>query len=219
MLAAAWTGAIATVMLAIGASLTVYYAKRAFDKQSEEVRTLQREANDQAELLQVQAAQLDAQHDQLHEQQKLNAKQTKVLELQTAELQASLEQRQEASLQRQYDWAATIIAWLGEPDWNEDDRVWRLKANVEDTGDRPVRDVSARWYIDGQPWQDDAPDDRVITILKPGQCEAFTLTLLPDRAADLKRERFSAIIQFRTVGDNWFRAGTDGSLMSSIHLD
>lgn len=56
----------ATVILAVGAVITAVLAKRAFDKQSEEVRILQRQADDSAEMLRIQSDQLDAQHDQLH---------------------------------------------------------------------------------------------------------------------------------------------------------
>ena len=67
---ATWTGAIATVVLAVGAIVTSVFATRAFRKQSEEVRLLQQASADQqelarqqAELLKVQAGQLDLQTD------------------------------------------------------------------------------------------------------------------------------------------------------------
>jgi hypothetical protein len=47
LLVATWTGAIATAVLAIGAGFTVYYARNAFQAQSEEVRLLQRQVNAQ----------------------------------------------------------------------------------------------------------------------------------------------------------------------------
>jgi hypothetical protein len=39
-----WIGAIATVVLAVGAGFTVYYARKAFREQSEEVRILRQES-------------------------------------------------------------------------------------------------------------------------------------------------------------------------------
>lgn len=68
----AW-GDIPTWGLLIGAGLTGWYAKRAFDKQSEEVSTIK---------------------EQLKEQQQLNEQQTPVLDLQAKDLAASLEQRE-----------------------------------------------------------------------------------------------------------------------------
>ena len=68
MLAAIWFTAIATGILAIFAVVTAWYARKAFREQSEEVRTLKA---------------------QLEDQEGLNAKQTPVLELQAKELQES----------------------------------------------------------------------------------------------------------------------------------
>jgi hypothetical protein len=55
--------------------VTAIFAILAFRKQSQDVR-------DQAELLQVQSGQLDAQREQLRDQQALGKRQTQVLELQ-----------------------------------------------------------------------------------------------------------------------------------------
>jgi hypothetical protein len=46
---ATWTGAIATVVLAVGAGFTVYYARKAFREQSEEVGLLQKQAEREQE--------------------------------------------------------------------------------------------------------------------------------------------------------------------------
>jgi len=61
-----WITAIATVLLAVFAIVTAYYARQAFLKQSEEV-------SDQAKMLKVQS-------DQLEEQRTINALQAKDLE-------------------------------------------------------------------------------------------------------------------------------------------
>ena len=68
----AW-GDIPTWGLLIGAGLTAWYAKRAFDKQTEEVSAIKA---------------------QLTEQQQLNEMQTPVLDLQAKDLGASLKQRE-----------------------------------------------------------------------------------------------------------------------------
>jgi hypothetical protein len=91
--AASWVSAIATVILAVGAIITAVLAKRAFDKQSEEVRILQQQAEDSAGMLKIQAGQLDAQHEQLHSLQKVGEKQIEVLGLQSIDLRESLEER------------------------------------------------------------------------------------------------------------------------------
>lgn len=49
MVAAAWFGAIATFLLVVGAGLTVFYAKRAFEAQSQELCNLRDQVDDQLE--------------------------------------------------------------------------------------------------------------------------------------------------------------------------
>lgn len=96
---ATWITAIATLVLALGAGLTVFFAKKAFDKQSD--------------LLQVQTDQLEAQRDQFAEQHKINEKQIGVLEPQALELKASLEQREREAAERSLAQARLISAILG----------------------------------------------------------------------------------------------------------
>ena len=54
MLAAAWFSAVAVGLLAVLAGFTAWYARRAFREQSREVRAIERQAKDQAEMLIVQ---------------------------------------------------------------------------------------------------------------------------------------------------------------------
>jgi ribosomal protein S15P/S13E len=84
-------------------------AKRAFDKQSEEVRILQWQANDSAEMLRIQSDQLDAQHDQLHSLQKVSEKQIEVLGLQATDLRESLEERKRDTAQRRRAQASRVF--------------------------------------------------------------------------------------------------------------
>lgn len=85
-----WIGAIATVILAVGAVVTSIFASRAFHKQSREVEVLQR---------------------QLTDQQAINAEQDKVLKLQAADLRESLDERQRDREQRHREQAARVFPW------------------------------------------------------------------------------------------------------------
>jgi len=88
-----WIEAFATVGLLIGAVITARYAIKAFGKQSDEVRAIERQVQDQeeltrqqAELLRIQSGQLELQREQLDDQRKANA-------LQAEELRDSLTER------------------------------------------------------------------------------------------------------------------------------
>jgi TolA-binding protein len=163
MLIATWIGAVATAVLAVGAGFTVYYAKQAFEKQSLEVGTLQKQASDQAEMLRIQSNQLDAQHDQLHEQQMVNQKQTEVLELQARELKASIEQRERDAAERRRAQATRVFVW--EERHDHDPRVDQatlaaggerprptIEACVKNASEQPIYDLLIRWHRGQAPW-------------------------------------------------------------------
>jgi hypothetical protein len=78
--------AIATAVLAFFAIVTAFYARRAFLKQSQEVR-------DQTSMLSIQS-------EQLVEQRKINERQTEVLKLQADDLRESLQERQREAADR-----------------------------------------------------------------------------------------------------------------------
>ncbi len=108
--------AIATAVLAAFAIVTAWYARRAFLKQSQEVRAIERQVQDgqelakqQAELLKVQAGQLELQRQQLDDQREANARQAKVLELQASELRESLDERKQEAEQRRSAQAARVF--------------------------------------------------------------------------------------------------------------
>jgi cell division protein FtsL len=111
---ATWVAAIATVVLAAFAIVTAKYAKRAFEKQSQEV-------SDQAEMLDLQRKQLAA-------QEKTSAKQAEVLELQAKELGESLEQRKQAAEDKRRAQASEVTAWFA---W---DQVTNAMHPVNDWG-------------------------------------------------------------------------------------
>lgn len=128
LLLAAWMGSIATIILALGAIVTSWYAIQAFRKQAEEVA-------DQAKLLGVQSAQLSVLRDQLTDQRKLNKEQITVLTLQARDLEASLSQRQhEAEYQRRSQ-AAGVVAWFGQ----SSDGTWG--AWIRNASELPILDV------------------------------------------------------------------------------
>ncbi len=75
----AWIGAIAAVALAAGAWLAVLSARRAFRQQSRILGTLQRLAQDQAQLLRVELSQLEAQRVQFRDQRRVYEAQVEAL--------------------------------------------------------------------------------------------------------------------------------------------
>jgi hypothetical protein len=193
-----------TAILGVGAIFTAVFAVLAFKKQSKEV-------SDQAEMLRLTS-------DQLAEQRTINAEQTRVLQLQARELRASLDARERASLELRQQYASTIVAWQDPPRdsvvaaWQGAAASWLVVAYVRNTGQRPVRDVSVRWYSDGKPISDREeltaclmPDDQPRNF----NCRAGGTTIV----AGIK-----AIVQFRTVGDDWWCAGTDGSLVGGMEI-
>lgn len=183
--------ATATVALAVFAIVTAWYARKAFIKQSKEV-------SDQAEMLRIQG-------EQLTEQRSVNERQIEVLELQAGELRASLEAREQASLAMRYQYASTVVAWQDEPEIFGEERL--VAAYVLNTGKRPVRDVTAQWYVDGEEAGD---PEQLAAILLPGVQKDFVCRL---GGADC-----TAIVEFRTVGEDWWRTGTDGTLAGGMDV-
>lgn len=55
MLAAALVTAVATGLLAILAGFTAWYARRAFVEQAREVRAIEKQANDEGDMLRIQS--------------------------------------------------------------------------------------------------------------------------------------------------------------------
>lgn len=164
MLAAAWITAVATGLLAVLAAVTALYARRAFREQSREVRAIERQAKDQAEMLRVQSDQLDAQHDQLESLRKVNEKQIEVLGLQATDLRESLDERNRDSEERRRAQASRVFIWQeyreGNPALSEGpppDYMKRFKdpgrgqslpvivAHVENASDQPIYDLTVKW--------------------------------------------------------------------------
>jgi hypothetical protein len=120
--------AIATAVLAAFAIVTVWYARRAFLKQSQEVGAIEQQVRDaqelarqQAELLRIQSGQLelqrqqsDEQHAAIEDQIPTNARQAEVAELQTEELRESLAERNRALEEQRRSQASKVTAWFGD---------------------------------------------------------------------------------------------------------
>ena len=95
MTVATWVLAVATVLLAAGAIVTVYYARRAFLDQAAELSELRKQGEDQ---------------------HKVNEKQVTVLELQTRELSESLDERKRQAEEQRRAQAETIdLTWDAMP--------------------------------------------------------------------------------------------------------
>jgi hypothetical protein len=108
--------AIATAVLAVFAIITAWYARKAFIKQSQEVRAIESQVADgqqltrqQGELIKIQAGQLEALRGQLEEQRKASIAQAEVLELQAAELRESLAERTRQAEQARSAQAARVF--------------------------------------------------------------------------------------------------------------
>jgi hypothetical protein len=142
--------AMATTVLAAFAIVTAWYARRAFLKQSQEVRA-------QAMMLQIQA-------DQLAEDRKINAQQTRVLELQAQDLHESLKERKsnrQVAEREQADKVGYQMTAIPFPEntWDDDDsdefavlpgrRVHM--AIVSNESRRPVENVVCR-IGSTEPW-------------------------------------------------------------------
>jgi len=172
MLAATWVLAIATMVLALGAALTVLFAKRAFDKQSEEVRTL--------------ADQLKVSCEQFEEQKRLNARQTDVLDLQQQDLRESLEQRQFAQAALIY---VTNDYFSGRSRGSSEEivegrtaRLPTVTATIFNASPQPIYDVRVMW-VDARDLKEAGDCDFLHTI-RPGEHRVAEKELPPGSPSD-----------------------------------
>lgn len=163
--------AIATLVLAVGAVITAVLAGQALGKQSEGVRILQKQAEDAADLLQVQSDQLDVQRDQFESLRKVSEKQAEVLGLQAKELQESLAERKREAEERRRSQAAGVTAWLADDEHPFGGRL--LAAVLSNQSDQPIYDAQANLqYLDerrpGTEWAPAAGGaSQVIKIVVP----------------------------------------------------
>jgi hypothetical protein len=128
-----WVGALATVVLAIGAIVTVYYAWKAFREQARELR--------------IQSDQLDAQREQFADQREINEKQTAVLALQSTELEASLAQRKEEAEDQRRAQANRVAAWFGSQPIGLEGRIIQWGAFIGNSSDLPILNVRVFFHF------------------------------------------------------------------------
>lgn len=145
--------AVATVVLAVFAVVTAWYARRAFRELSREVAAIEQQVKDeqevtrqQAELLRVQSGQLELQRQQLEDQRAASARQAEVLDLQAAELRESLEERKREAEKQRRGQAATVTGWL---DMREADQKLRPRwlACIRNASGESVFDVRVFFHL------------------------------------------------------------------------
>jgi hypothetical protein len=201
--------AAATAVLAVFAIVTAVYARKAFRKQSQEVAAIERQVTDGQETARLQAEHLEVLRAQLEDQREAAAVQAGVLKLQADELRAAADARALQSLERRHQFASTVVAWQDEP--RRSGTGWVVDAHVLNTGERPVRDVSARWYSDGARIRE---PEGLTACLMPQDSKSFECRV--DGASI--RSGLNAIVEFRTVGDDWWEAGTDGTSVGGMEV-
>ncbi|HVB45230.1 MAG TPA: hypothetical protein VNF47_21350 [Streptosporangiaceae bacterium] len=218
-------GDVPTWGLFVGAVVTSVFAIKAFGKQAEEVKTLERQVEDQqeltrqqGELLRIQSDQLDLQRKQAEEQSKVAAKQTDVLELQAAELKASIEQRELDAEQRHRAQAVRVFMW--EERLDRDSAVDQatlsargerpvpvVKACVRNASDQPIYDLRFSWHRGTAPH---GHGESQLPVM-PGS-DAYATRPVPPDLPDGSRDLFGAVAFFRDTSGTIWRARPDGQL-------
>jgi hypothetical protein len=207
--------AIATTVLAVFAIITAWYARRAFLKQSQEVR-------DQAEMLRVQAERLETYRKQVDEQHKINATYGEVLELQAREIRASLEERKHAAEEERRSQAAKVTAWLA-----PSDAVGAWEARIRNASDLPIFDVRTFFHklhkVDPVPgggnWvsvgQVEVPPDQIICVFRP---KSDRTVAAPEKVQEMFGEvndrRCVVSIEFTDANGSHWERDPRGALVS-----
>jgi hypothetical protein len=212
--------AIATAILATGSAVTAVFAFLAFRKQSTEVTILQRQARDQADVLRIQAEQLEAQREQFHDRRKVNEKQIVVLELQSEELRTSREEREREATGRRRAQAAKVLMWEDRspvdprlPQTAPGYRTPTITACVSNDSDQLIYDLEIQWHKGSVPWGD---PEFVVHIPAQGK-EVFTRSLPADLPDFVDAAVYGAVLHFRdAAGVKWLRR-PDGELSERIN--
>jgi hypothetical protein len=217
LLAATQVTAVATAVLAFFAVVAAVFAGLAFRKQSTEVTTLQRQAQDQSEQLGLQRTQFD-------EQRKINEKQTGVLELQAQELRESLGERKREAEERRQGQAAKIAAWLAHAEASDPVLAAMVGwgAYVRNASDLPVFDVKVCFhYVSEEPdhssWAPHllgGPVDKIRVI--PPQDDRFAG--MPKEVQDVAQPRLDdsncvVSIEFTDAAGNKWERDPRGALL------
>jgi hypothetical protein len=204
--------AIATVVLAVFAVVTAWYARKAFREQSREVAAIEQQVNDeqevtrqQGELLKIQSGQLELQRQQLDDQRKASAAQADVLKLQAEELRESLDERKrEAERRRRAQAAMVFLAQtlssvqkgLGDPG----PASISATAVVVNSSDQPVYDAELLWRRGSANWGQ--PNPEPLGAILPGGQPHRSREFPPDTNMNVS----GAILRFTdAAGVRWIR--------------
>ena len=212
--------AAGTVVLAVFAIVTSWYARRAFLKQSQEVAAIERQVADeqeltrqQGELITIQTGQLEALRGQLEEQRKASGAQAEVLGLQAAELRESLAERTRQAEQARSA-QATRVFLTEEPSIGRSRRGAEaygefigvgprppsVTATAHNTSDQPIYDVELYWRRGSADYGD--PNPELVGTLLPGD----THTSRRDFPPGTNMEVSGAVLRFRDAsGTKWTR--------------
>lgn len=211
LLAATILTAWATVVLAVFAIVTAWFAWRAYRKQSREVAVIERQVTDQQELTRQQAEQLKVQTSQLGLQQRQFEQQqadrhsdqasrifitSEITEdpMRGATVRERAKQARRAMEQPEHQKA------MGEPNYQT------LNVQVTNTSQQPVYDLHINWRKGTAPW---AQPERV-PVLSPGAELKFARPLPDDLTPSVDRSLFSAVVIFRDRNQVWWRTRPDG---------
>ena len=209
--------AIATVVLAVFAVVTAWYARKAFREQAREVAAIEQQVKDeqevtgqQAELLKVQSEQLELQRQQLEDQRAASARQAEVLDLQATELRESLEERKREAEQRRRGQAVQVYFWVSVSRTVEDDgetHATALIAHVRNASLQPIYEVSFIWRVRNtldvsQVYEESYRGEPLV----PGDDATESVPLTADTRG------LSVTVHFRDRAGVWWRAERNGFL-------
>jgi hypothetical protein len=215
MMAVAWVTAIGTAVLAIGAAVTAVFAILAFRQQASEVATLQQQARDQSEQLELQRLQHAEQHE-------LSSRQSAVFELQAQELASSLASLEREAARRRRAQADRVHFW-GERRYLEpqelaerihratgfytlapDNGEWYVFAHVENNSTLAIWGLHLEWHLGT------IPKGRSYEVpqLAAGKQVTVEWLLLPED----DEFRFEADLLFRDAAGITWRRKNNGEL-------
>ena len=209
-----WVASASTGILAIFAIVAAYYARKAFRKQSQEVRAIEQQVLDQQEIARQQAELIRIQSEQLAEQRIFNEEQLRVLALQAEELRESLAERKREAVERRNAQASQVHLALkvvarsreGGPE---------IEATVVNTSERqqPVYDGKLYWHLGPDSYGTPNPE--------------LLGTLLTSRDESRRREfprgadpaACGAALSFRDAfGVNWVKTPDGGAMHADSEL-
>jgi len=185
--------AIATVVLAVFAVFTAWYARKAFRKQSQEVAAIEQQVSDQKELTARQADLLKVQSDQL--------------ELQRRQFDRDQADRRRAQASSVY-FTTDITYGGGDPLDPAPSPSYPqfIRVHVVNSSSLPVYDVAIAWCEDSAPRDDTrtAEGQPTLVVLHPRDTHNLKVEYPGKLPPDVALSRFSAMVRFRdAAGVRW----------------